>query len=671
MGIFSSKKTYKSFAVSQSMIDSKDFKYSYQYAITDSIFDKSLNLSDLIIGYQQNDLPNIMNKAYKRASNEDKYIFGLPKDSYVLDSNKTLEKEIYKQLGITDSIYTQLDRIDLTHAVWDILINQYGYDSNTNKLTEDKLLNHIELYYTDKNTEPSTDKFIKLIVNTENTKAVIHYTNINNTIGSFDIDLSNYVNDGLYIQVLYKTDKLHSYTYQTKEADLNELDELVDTVKGKGEYYPRLYLKLGSDYLNNYPDETKQAHTKRMARLMNLDLENLTKELKKSIDDDESSVKTVYINMALAVNKNKSEQITAKYLYRYFRKIYNLAPNNDTDTKHDIIEIIKDNEFEHRIQINWIKREELEGVVTNKGEYLVEQSDANHYVSYQFEDNKYIKFTINKLTCFYEVKGKGDAKCKGDDENLTIPLDRAIVSDLKIKERELLFSRCLQMQMVILKTATVKWYQRAAFQNLTKIAGIAISVFAAPVGLGVMGTLQSIGIGLATGYAVSYGLDLISKVAVKLGISSKAILAIALITGLALGTKGNFNIKDVKVKEVMRTMRRSFDFYDKTNQLKLKDIQKRYDKLQDENKQHQEQLLKTRELLNTGLLPPSIDLIVNSNISTIDLYETVDEFYMKAYMVDYSQLMIDTVLNYPQYALDLTKPIITKKEYDDGLYITR
>ncbi|WP_395143769.1 hypothetical protein ACF3NV_07855 [Moraxella atlantae] len=671
MGIFSSKKTYKSFAVSQSMIDSKDFKYSYQYAITDSIFDKSLNLSDLIIGYQQNDLPNIMNKAYKRASNEDKYIFGLPKDSYVLDSNKTLEKEIYKRLDISESIYTQLDRIDLTHAVWDMLINQYGYDSNTNKLSEDRLLNYIELYYTDKNKEPSTDKFIKLIANTENTKAIIYYTNTNKTVESFDVDLSDYINDELYIQVLYETDKLHSYTYKTKEEDLNELDELVDTVKGKGEYYPRLYLKLGSDYLNNYPDETKQAHTKRMARLMNLDLENLTKELKKSIDDDESSVKTVYINMALAVNKNKSEQITAKYLYRYFRKIYNLAPNNDTDTKHDIIEIIKDNEFEHRIQINWIKREELEGVVTNKGEYLVEQSNTNHYVSYQFEDNKYIKFTINELTCFYEVKGKGDAKCKGDDENLTIPLDRAIVSDLKIKERELLFSRCLQMQMVILKTATVKWYQRAAFQNLTKIAGIAISVFAAPVGLGVMGALQSIGIGLATGYAVSYGLDLISQVAVKLGISSKAILAIALITGLALGTKGNFNIKDIKVKEVMRTMRKSFDFYDKTNQLKLKDIQKRYDKLQDENKQHQEQLLKTRELLNTGLLPPSIDLIVNSNISTIDLYETVDEFYMKAYMVDYSQLMIDTVLNYPQYALDLTKPIIIKKEYDDGLYITR
>lgn len=108
MGWFSPKTITTVKSISMRMLDDKAFKPSGQQAahwIQDThplspMFDRP-KLSDYLIEYANNSLPNQYNKLYKFAKKPSNYVFGLPSASVITDPKNSLLNATYKHLGIS------------------------------------------------------------------------------------------------------------------------------------------------------------------------------------------------------------------------------------------------------------------------------------------------------------------------------------------------------------------------------------------------------------------------------------------------------------------------------------------------------------------------------------------------------------------------------------------
>lgn len=148
MGIFSGKvKRYYSTAV-QRMIEDDQIVLSSQGAINNylfsgggkastSVFSKSL--PDHIIEAAQNALPARFNRAY-RAAKQGRYAsFGLPKCESVSRDAVNIEAVVRDYLedivgAPVSMLYTEVQEAQPYHVMWQLLIDNYGYNPDTNEL---------------------------------------------------------------------------------------------------------------------------------------------------------------------------------------------------------------------------------------------------------------------------------------------------------------------------------------------------------------------------------------------------------------------------------------------------------------------------------------------------------------------------------------------------------
>lgn len=148
MGIFSGKvKRYYSTTV-QRMIEDDQIVFSSQGAINNylfsgggrvstSVFSKSL--PDHIIEAAQNALPARLNRAY-RAAKQGRYAsLGLPKCESVSRDAVNIEAVVRDYLedivgAPVSMLYTEVQEAQPYHVMWQLLIDNYGYNPDTNEL---------------------------------------------------------------------------------------------------------------------------------------------------------------------------------------------------------------------------------------------------------------------------------------------------------------------------------------------------------------------------------------------------------------------------------------------------------------------------------------------------------------------------------------------------------
>lgn len=143
MGLFGGKKkTYRDFSCTR-LIEDDYLPDVMGQAVTTYILDEenTKELADLMLeyGWKTNNVK--WNAAYRWASKPGKYYYGVPKAAVVSQTDFTDSGSLHDVLvsltGRNDLtyIYSKFGPINLRHAMWQLLISNYGYTPTDNKLT--------------------------------------------------------------------------------------------------------------------------------------------------------------------------------------------------------------------------------------------------------------------------------------------------------------------------------------------------------------------------------------------------------------------------------------------------------------------------------------------------------------------------------------------------------
>lgn len=143
MGLFGSKKkTYRDFSYSR-LIEDEYLPDVIGQAITTYVLDEenTTPLADLMIQYGWKSNAVKWNAAYRWASKPDKYYYGVGKSTVVSQTDFTdsgsLNDVLVSLTGRNDLsyVYSKFGPINMRHAMWQLLISNYGYTATDNKLT--------------------------------------------------------------------------------------------------------------------------------------------------------------------------------------------------------------------------------------------------------------------------------------------------------------------------------------------------------------------------------------------------------------------------------------------------------------------------------------------------------------------------------------------------------
>lgn len=142
MGIFGGKKkTYRDLSYTR-VIEDDYLPDVIGQAVTTYVLDEDNNksLTDLMLeyGWKSNDAR--WNAAYRWASKPGKYSYGLPKATIINQNDFTGAEhldDVLKNLTGQSNLaylYSKFGPINMRHAMWTLLVDQYSYDSVTNRI---------------------------------------------------------------------------------------------------------------------------------------------------------------------------------------------------------------------------------------------------------------------------------------------------------------------------------------------------------------------------------------------------------------------------------------------------------------------------------------------------------------------------------------------------------
>lgn len=484
-----------------------------------------------------------------------------------------------------------------------------------------------------------------------------------------------------YIQVGYSLDgNYHWFSYAYLSGLIPELDNALLNDKAIGEYYPRLYTRINDINIVNHYDKQKKEDGIKASKKLGIDLKDLTIQLNNSVGDEIKNVHYMYLTLAIGVNTNQDDKRVSEYLYRYFdrllqesddielpddlqpikyvtqtingkeevKQVPNLVPHKSVITQY-----IQDNILTVCINYNKARIITHQGKLHEVGSYwssvgsiqksktknilniirrTIEWTEYYHSFFYQTNENEYTEIRIFGLSKTDYYSGHSST-VSGTDEKLCIPLDKSIVMDLTLKEREILINKAFQVQINIIKVIKQKWYQRGIFRVLLAVIAIAITVATKGAGLSWASKLFLMAKTMAISFAVNIAVDLVAKLAVKLGVSPEVLGIITLIATIAIGAmSGSFDAsKLLRADTIMAKLNHAFKMYQKAIQHNIAKIQKELAQLAEYYKNKQKEVAKAQELLNTGVVPIDLELLLNPP-SSIDkgliiLGETPTEFY--------------------------------------------
>ena len=501
-----------------------------------------------------------------------------------------------------------------------------------------------------------------------------------------------------FIQAAYLVNsEVKFFNYEYLSGNL-ALDNNIDFDEGMGTYFPRLYLRIDGKDMVDSQDAKYKAHTKKFCRALGLDLGDITKQIKEGIGDNIWDTKDIYISLVARPNKDPNDQIIAKYLFNYFEDLYKASVKEYGDYKRKPISLdVSDNVASQSISCNGIIKRINTGVAKNKdnvllkkGEYCItrfldldtdDDGELNpdelnpvvvvtrlkkgwaHSFIYQIEDNKYITVNVYNLESKANVKGH-TATVSNDSDELFVPLDMRVVGELKQKEKEYLFHKCLHVQITLLKVTKVKWYQTGVFKIIMNVVGLAIAIIAPGPGTTLGAALINMAITTAVGIVVDLLITQVIKLAMKLGLSPQVATALAVLAEitLAISTKGTKFGDFMKADSLMYQLNTAFGAYEKAIILKLNYMQKDLELAQKAFKDKISALDELKKSVLTGFIPLSLDLLVGqskyANASKVNLGETPEDFYNRTMFYD----IVGVDIEYIKHFADITTQLPSFQE---------
>lgn len=390
------------------------------------------------------------------------------------------------------------------------------------------------------------------------------------------LSLAGYDYEGDYYQVQYraKNDLGHArfFTYRNESGVYVDLDRIYKTnYAGLGSYFPWTYCRfdkqnLGAAHLQNTP---AFKNTEKMCKLLDFNYLDLCSNVDSNpdIDDIEQAM------MIFGVPASAETQVEKRYLFEYFNALY-AADSTEQLTVLDMEKgltaysfkagrsiLIQDNLFKMTLGYNGLLKRRVAGKIGEKGTYdsgigttqpsgPIPIAAAYQYFRCQTSSVFYEEIQIVQPRMTYHIYGQYTYSAGIGDEQLLIPLDRAITDLVPLNQREDLFMASLHMVFNSRIVTKTKWYQTGAFKIVMIVLAVVITIVTGGAGsfLAALATAAAAGIStlaitvvtmLLQSYLVSYAFSMIAK---ELGPEFAMVLAIgaAIYGGISAYEAGSF-----------------------------------------------------------------------------------------------------------------------------------
>lgn len=470
-------------------------------------------------------------------------------------------------------------------------------------------------------------------------------------------------NDWIYITYLFNDD-YYWFRYEYLSGGIASIDNALTATEAIGEYYPRLYIRLNqSDIMDWHKDTPDKKNTVAIFDKLNLDLTEITKQMHQSVGGEYGNVRGLYVFMGVQVNASKNQSALAEYCFNYFKKLYDLSGGKG------LLQTIQDKQSSQVLSYHRITLLEHDGVISNehrplrKNEYCLHTKPNTHIFYHQITSDKYIALFVIGLNQTTYLSGYGFNK-GGDDGELVIPIDRSIIKHLTNKERELLFHKSLHVAMIHVRVTKTKWYQRKGFKVLLSVIGVAIGIFTGGTGMPLIQLIKTATLSAIKAIAISYAVNTLVSVAVKLGLNPKIVGVIAFVASISLtGMANGFDFSKVlTAPNIMKALNQSFNFYEKMLQVQYQDTLNQMKQLDNKMTNQNELLKEKQKLLDTKVFNPTQEMLRSNYTPTVNLFETPDMFYDRHYNYNVVAVSHGLITNFVQGSLKNKQPYQPKQQ---------
>lgn len=477
-------------------------------------------------------------------------------------------------------------------------------------------------------SKPNGEKETEITYTKETSEFTIDLSHINKTLHMGD----KIEKEPDYISAIYTVgDETKFFEYTWKSGGIPSLDNTLPKQNTLGMYYPRMHLRIsGNDMYRYDANPSLRDSTKKLFKRIGMNAETVTKELIKNSKGDYKFFFNIYFFVGASVN-TAGKSVVAEYLFRYFERLYN------NFGEEPLMQDIKDTVSSQRLGYQKIEYERGSGYCSYKGETLKDDEfcvgyHGSYHAFVKQMNGEYIELRVYGLSQSNEMQGYTTAH-SGADENLVIAVDGSLLDDMTNKERQLLFHKCLHIQITYVRINRQSFWETIGFKIILVAVGIAITVLTGGAGgMTLAAAFKTAMIGAAKGIALSFAVQAFVSIAVSMGLSPEVAQIIVIIAGavaVAYGAGWDMS-KILSAPNMMKLMNSAFDIYTKTIEMKFKQIQKDMLLLEKEFKSQKEKIDELAHLLNTKVFKPSLEQLTTS-FKQVDCFETPDLFMARHY----------------------------------------
>lgn len=486
-----------------------------------------------------------------------------------------------------------------------------------------------------------------------------------------------FLHDGVEVRKLF-TYLYGSGTYPT-------LDSIYSPTESTGQFYPRIYARLDGTNLahESLKDTDAYKDSVRAGRKTDLGWVNFVGQIHDNMSDT-GSVQQAFVSVALAADSR--DPLIHEYMFRYFTQMYksSTAPRVSSigglfkadseyiqyQAKQGARINIADKVYTQYVSYDAIGVVDLVGKVADVGKYTYSRgeiayfggnffaraSKPYHSYCYQLTENTYREVRIYGLSTGHQVNGGHWTSASGDSDNLLIPVDRLILKEFRMAVREILHSKALHIVFNTLKVIKTKWYQTGVFKAILFIAAVVMSVWTGGQSLTfyvvLMAAAQTILVGLV--------LNLVAKLAVKLGVNIQIITVIAVVAMIYAGylaIEGVTGVMDVSAQTLLKASNAALNFTGRVAQEELKGIAEERSEFESSAKAKEDAM--ADRISEIGLGPSVIDPGIFTarpadNFHYLNLYQTPNDYYTRTVHTGNPGVMcFDMIANYVEQALAL------------------
>ena len=331
---------------------------------------------------------------------------------------------------------------------------------------------------------------------------------------SFDLPIAGFDDAADYFHVRYRIGSVAKYwMYREGAGTHSTLDALFDKDPlPNGSFFPFAYFRYNkqSEISNKTTDAYKTS--KKLVKYLGMDYDAVAEAIDSNpgIDDVEQAM------LMMAVPANTTNELEIRYLWDFFNRMF-LASSTEfryrTEDEAALYAleqeqlglrspgiVIQDTRFKMSLDNRGIYKRRKAGnlgpvgtcttayttrslsypiIVDGESPYesVATVPINSHIYRKQISFGYYDEIQVVSLRTLFNIQGESTSIADEDDTILLVPLDKAITSQYKIPDREILYSRAMHFVFNSLIITKVKWYQTGLFQFVLLVVAVVITVY--------------------------------------------------------------------------------------------------------------------------------------------------------------------------------------------------